>query len=257
MNGQNKHNRQQRQHHNLRHTFQSVLQSECDNGKTEHDDNDHSRHQLLRAGQHTAELFGNSLCVQTVKSSGCRLRKVKDHPSGYGGVIHHQQIVPCQAHIAMQMPFTVFRLQFIIHFHRAGLCRAAHGKFHGHGRNAQNNQAYQVNQYECASSVLPGQPWKLPYVADADRASCTQQDKPKTAPKMFSFHFKVLSILSRLLLICLQPDKPCFSVLPSALPAAFPVLQPRPVPFPVLPRPAAPLIFHGCFTSLYSVFFWV
>lgn len=89
------------------------------------------------------------------------------------------------------VPFRPFRFQFVVQGSRAFLGGPSHSKFHGHDRNAQDDQEKQINQNENCPAVLPGHIRKFPHVPDADGAACRKQDKPQPGTEFFAFHIQI------------------------------------------------------------------
>ena len=68
-------------------------------------------------------------------------------------------------------------LQLVIHAHRTGLCCTSQRKLHGHDRQAQQQQAADIDQNKAAAAVLTGHPRELPYVTASDGTSCAEKDE--------------------------------------------------------------------------------
>ena len=67
------------------------------------------------------------------------------------------------------------------------LFRLADGQFHGHYGNAHQNQKCDIEKYKNSAAVLTADVRKFPYIADADRTACTDQNKSQTGFETVSF----------------------------------------------------------------------
>jgi len=98
------------------------------------------------------------------------------HPTGDGGVEHHQNHVAEQTDVAVPAPVSA-GLQRLIHFQGAFLGGASHGEFHGQNGDTQDQQEEQVDHDERAAAILPGHPREFPYIADADGATGAEENE--------------------------------------------------------------------------------
>ena len=174
--GKRHHQDDQRHHHPFGHPLQALLNADGDDEKAGCDDQTHVNRHAAGIGQHIAK--GGFRCgdIKSHEASGGGVHEILQHPSGNGGVEHHQNHVAHQAGVAMPAPMAA-GLQCLIHFQGAFLGCAPHGEFHGQHRDAQDQQENQVDHDERAAAILPGHPRKLPYVADADGASGAEENE--------------------------------------------------------------------------------
>ena len=66
------------------------------------------------------------------------------------------------------MPFASFRLQLLKRADHTLPAGPAHGKFHDHDGQAQDDQEKQIHQHKGSAAVLAHDIRKAPYVAQAD-----------------------------------------------------------------------------------------
>ncbi len=161
---------EQRAHHIFRYAFQTVLQIEAQNDKSDQDGNKKIGHIDPRIGDH-----GNK--SEILISAGQELYEIVNDPAGDHGVEGHQCKVADQAEIAERPPFAAFLLQRTVDIKRAGLGGTSHRKFHDHDRQSQHQQADDVHQHEASAAVLSAHPGELPDISAADRAACGQHDE--------------------------------------------------------------------------------
>ena len=86
------------------------------------------------------------------------------------------------------MPFCSPGFHLLVHVDRALMRRSAHCKLHAHGRESQNCEEEEIDQHKSAAAILSAQIRKSPYIADADRTACADQNKTQTAAQRFSLH---------------------------------------------------------------------
>ena len=185
---QQQHDAQQGQHHPLGDPLQTALQAEgADNGCQSYRENGVEAHGLVILGYRT-EVICNGCGIQSGKLACGGIHKILQQPAGDGAVAHQQDDIARHSHITMDMPLAALGLQLLIHFHRALLGCAAHGKFHAHNGQTQQDQTSQINQNENRAAVLTGNIGKFPDVANTDGTSGTEQNKAQTAAKMFALH---------------------------------------------------------------------
>ena len=93
--------------------------------------------------------------------------------------------------------------------HRIATPAAPDKNFRHHDRHTDQNDAKQVDQNECATTVLPGDIRKLPDIAKSDcRASDGQDErKPGRPVAMQGFSFRRVDCIMVLHFIILWPDK--------------------------------------------------
>ena len=187
--GQDYHNGQEGKHHKLAHPLQAVLQAHGADGKAGNDHHQHIAHHGHRVAQHLVKQFPypGGVCPHELACGG--VHKIVEHPAGHRGVEHHEQIVARHGHIAVEVPLGALGLQLLIEPHRALPAGPAHGKLHGHDRQAHDNQEKDVNQHKGAAAVLAHHVGELPDIANPDGASRADQDKAQPAPQQFSLHF--------------------------------------------------------------------
>ena len=186
---QNQHKREERNHHVLGNALQTALEVKAQHRETDRDGNGEVTYVDGGVGDHVDKAEIRGLADE-------ELHEVVDHPAGDDRVEGHQGNIAQQADIAVDMPLLARLFQLLVHLDRAGLRRAAHGKFHGHGRKAEEQQAQHVHKHEAAAAVLTGHPRELPHVAAANGASCAEQNKAEAAAESFSLiiHFIHLSL---------------------------------------------------------------
>jgi hypothetical protein len=96
-----------------------------------------------------------------------------------------------RAILPKKVPLLALAFKLLIHPDGAGLRRAAHGELHRHDRQAQKQQAEDIDEDEAASAVLAAHPREFPYVSAADGAACRQQDEAQPGTQAFSFHLSL------------------------------------------------------------------
>ena len=191
---QRQHQHDQRHHHPLGHPLQSLLNTDGDDEKAGYDDHAHVNRLPDRVRKHVAEGGLHPGNVKSHEASGGGVHKVLQHPTGDGGVEHHQNHVAEQTDVAVPAPVSAW-LQRLIHFQGAFLGGASHGEFHGQNGDTQDQQEEQVDHDERAAAILPGHPREFPYIADADGATGAEENEAQTAPKVFSVHDDSSSVL--------------------------------------------------------------
>ena len=135
---QHQHQYQQRHHHILGHALQSALKVEAQNAKAQHHGDGHIDHVDAGIGDHVDK--GVVLALhegQRLDVAGQETHKIVHHPAGDDGVERHEADVAEQGEIAVDVPFLAGLFQLVVHSDRACLGRAAHGKFHCHGRKSE------------------------------------------------------------------------------------------------------------------------
>ena len=181
--GQDDHDDEQGDHHDLGHTLQTALQTlgahEDAQGYHEYHPEGHD------AGvcQHLGELPGHLVGVKARQLAGGGHVEIVQHPACHGGVEHHEQIAANEGEKtepAVDVPLLARLFQCLISAHRALTGGAAHRKFHSHDGQAQNDQEDQIKQYECAAAALSGDIREFPDVSDADGTACRQQNEAQT-----------------------------------------------------------------------------
>ena len=177
---ENQHQREKRHHHVLGHPLQAALQVKAQHAEAKHHRDGKIDHvdPGIRNHAHKAEVRA---------LAGEKLYKVVHHPAGHNRVERHQGKVSDQGQVSVDMPLLPRFFQLVIHPDRACLGGSSHGKFHGHRRQAEQQQAKHINQHETAAAVLTGHPRKLPDVSAADRTARAEQKEAKTAAEFFSF----------------------------------------------------------------------
>ena len=195
--GQHRHQHEQRHHHVLGDALKAALQAVGQHRKAQHHHDGHVAHVDGRAGKHLAKFQARAVTRQEI-------HEIIDHPAGYHGVEHHQQHVARQRKIAVRVPLRALGLECLIHADRALLARAAQRKFDRHYRQAQHQQAQQIDQHEGAAAVFPAHPREFPHIAAADGAACRQQDEPQARAQLLS----ILHCKTNPLLQCKLPRAP-------------------------------------------------
>ena len=184
MDRQDQHQDEQGHHQVFRHPLQAALEVEAQHQEAQDHGDQQIDHVDAAVGDHAHEAQVGALADE-------ELHEVVDHPAGDHAVEGHESHVAQQGQVAVDMPFLAGLLQLLIHPHGAGLGGAAHGKFHHHGRKAQQDQTENVDQDESAPAELPGHPGEFPDVAAADGAAGAQQDEAQAAAQSFALviHF--------------------------------------------------------------------
>ena len=196
MDDQHQNQQNQADHHDLRHTLQSLLHTSADHQKAENHRECHEYRHFHRITQHPVENRRNIVPGScTVKLSCEKLPEIIQHPPGNRGVIHHQQIAARHAEIAVNMPPAPRRLQRPVALHRGFAARAAHSQLHAQHRHAHNDQKNQIKQHKNPAAVLSRDEREFPHIPYSDRASRADQQKSEPAAEVFSLLHSVPPML--------------------------------------------------------------
>ena len=104
-----KHNDQnkQRAHHDLADPFQTILQTSAAYQKAQDNDYSHPDAHFTRVLQHIEKFGAAAFGIHPLMEGACgKFEKVGNHPSSYGGVVHHQHITAKDGNISVDMPET-------------------------------------------------------------------------------------------------------------------------------------------------------
>ena len=181
---QHDHQHHQKRHHIFRDALQTALEIKAQNAEGHNDRHGQIRHIDAGVCDHGDE-------AEVFRPAGQESDEVIDDPTGDDGVERHERDVAEEGDIAVQVPLLALAFKLLIHVDGAGLRRAAHGEFHRHDRQAQKQQAEDIDEDEAASAVLAAHPREFPYVSAADGAACRQQDKAQPGTQAFSFHLSL------------------------------------------------------------------
>ena len=184
--GKHHHDHEKRAHHDLGHLLQALLQAEGADRKAKHHHDAHIDRHGNGIRKHLAKMIPHSRRIQARKVALGGGNKVADHPARNRGVEHHENIVARQRKIAVNMPFTALGLQLLIEARGALLCRTSQSKFHGQNGNSHEKQKREIEEHEDRATVLSRHVGELPHVANADGASCAEQNKAETASQMLA-----------------------------------------------------------------------
>ena len=181
---QHDHQHHQKRHHILRDALQTALEIKAQNAEGHNDRHGQIRHVDAGVCDHgdEAEIF---------RPAGQESDEVIDDPAGDDGIERHERDVAEESDIAVEVPLLTLAFKLLIHVDGAGLRRTAHGELHRHDRQAQKQQAEDIDEDEAASAVLAAHPREFPYVSAADGAACRQQDKAQPGTQAFSFHLSL------------------------------------------------------------------
>ena len=187
--GQHHDEDEKRQHHDLCHPLQSLLQAEAAHQEA-HDDHGHRQNAHLHGGgEHLAE-DGADLLRRHPAAEGAEgeAAEVAHHPARDGGVVHHEKAAAQKAEPAVDVPLLARLFQGPIGQHRALAPGPAHRQLHGQHGDAHDDQADEVEEDEVAAAVLAGDVGEAPDIANADGAARTHQQKAQPGPEGFTFH---------------------------------------------------------------------
>ena len=109
---QNK-DKKQRDHHDLGDPFHAVLQAHAADTEADKNNNNHPERHGAGLRQHLIKDTANLIRRQSGEFSPEHFYNIGQHPAGDRGVEHHEQIVACHGRIGKQMPFRVFRFQYM------------------------------------------------------------------------------------------------------------------------------------------------
>ena len=101
----------QRDHHHLGDPFHAVLQAHAADAEADKNNNHHPEQHGAGFGQHTVEDAAHFVRCQAGKFAAQHFDDIGQHPAGYGGVEHHEQVVARHGRIGQQMPSGVFGFQ--------------------------------------------------------------------------------------------------------------------------------------------------
>ena len=111
VNGKDENQTKKRQHHDLGHALQTVLQTEAANEEACDDDNFRPERHLTGLREHGAEYAAGFFGAHSgVERADEEFSKVADHPAGNGSVIHHQHHAAKQAEPAVDVPLRALGL---------------------------------------------------------------------------------------------------------------------------------------------------
>ena len=110
------------------------------------------------------------------------------HPTGYGGVEHHQNNAADKTHIAVDVPFLTGLFKLLERLDGAELAGSSDAELHTEDRQSEYDEEEQIEQYEGAAGALTGYVREFPYVADADGAARRQEYKAEPGLESFAFH---------------------------------------------------------------------
>ena len=181
VNGQHHNQHQQRRHHYLADPLQALAQPDAAHQHPCRHRNGHPQAHLYRVGQHIGKDLGIGLAAHAVgKGARGELEEVVQHPAGYGGVVHHQQVAAENGEPAVYVPLAAGLFQGLVAQHRTLAAGAAHAQLHGQHRQAQHHQHDQVDQHEKSAAVLPRHEGEAPHIADADGAPGAHQQEAQS-----------------------------------------------------------------------------
>ena len=188
MNCKNYNEKQQYTHHPFGNTFQSLLQTKAAYQESGNYNHCHPKTHLLRIAKERLKDIADFLCFYIMEAAGNKFKKVAEHPSGYGGVVHHKQKTAKDAEPAVNVPLAALRFQRFVSLYCTFSPCTSHSQFHGKDRNAHDQQKEQIEQYKNAAAVFAGNVRKTPYIANADGTSGAYQQKSDSRTEVFSFH---------------------------------------------------------------------
>ena len=110
MNRQNDHQNKERRHHDLGDTFHAVLDTEKADHETDHADQNCPECFRAHISKRVAENAGYGIRIHPLKGSADVKPAVFHHPSGDGGVIHHEHIAADDADPLQPVPSGTGRL---------------------------------------------------------------------------------------------------------------------------------------------------
>ena len=180
--GQDQHQDEEGDHHVLGHALQTALEVKAQHREADGNGDGEIGHIDAGVGDHadkSASLFKKPGHLAGL--AGEELDKVVNHPAGDDRVEGHQRDIAQQAEIAVDMPLLTGLFELLVHLDGTRLRGAAHGKLHGHGGKAQQEQAQDVDQHEAAAAELTGHPRELPHVAAADGTAGAEQNEAQAA----------------------------------------------------------------------------
>ena len=186
MDGQHSDKAQQPYHHHLGDALQALLQAEAAHQKANQYRQYHPKTHLTGVRQHRGPHSVDPSGIQPHKGARGKFHKITEHPTGNGGVVHHQQAAARHAEPAVNMPLASRLLQRLIAQHRALAAGPAHRQLHGEHRKGHDRQEQQIQQHEHAAAVLSRYIGKLPHVADAHGAPGADQNKAQPGAKFLS-----------------------------------------------------------------------
>ena len=174
--GKHQNERQQRQHHHLGDALQPFLHAEAADQKACHNNDDHENRHLARGGKHLIEYPADGFAAHAGgKAADKEFIEVIHHPTGNGGVVHHQKAAAQHTEPAVDMPLLSRLFQRFVCLNGTFPAGAPHGKLHRHDRNTHDDKADEIEQNEVPAAVLTGDIGEAPDIADADGAAGADQ----------------------------------------------------------------------------------
>ncbi len=192
MAGENHNQAQEAKHHPLRDALEASLHAEAADQKAYRHGDGHKDPHFHGISQHGAKDRAH-LRSAAGESAIQKFPEIRQHPAGHGGVVHHEQVAAQDAEPAVNVPQCSRLLQGLVRRHGALLTPAAHGKLHGHHRDAHEHQEYQIKEYKDSAAVFAGDIGELPHIPDADGTAGTDQKKSQSGFEIISFFHSIAS----------------------------------------------------------------
>ena len=127
-------------HHIFGNAFYAFLYAHVANAHTSCGHENHIEGHCHGVTQQATEYTANCVGIKTHQIAFCHFVQVVGHPTGNGGVEHHQNYVAGDGSVFEQVPFGSFRFQNVKGFCRTALTRTTNGEFCYHDGQAQDEQ---------------------------------------------------------------------------------------------------------------------
>ena len=188
MNGKNQNEDHKGQHHELGNLLKTILNSDTADKYACYNHDAHEQCHFLCIAEHVSEHIADTFRSHSVKCARKEFYEVIEHPTGYGRVVHHEQIASDDAEPAVNVPLASLRFQCLIALDGTLTTCASDSQLHREDRNAHNDQEDQIKEDEHSSTVLTRNERELPHITDTDRTSGGHQQESETRFKILSFH---------------------------------------------------------------------
>ena len=137
---QNYNQYQKASHHIFGNAFYAFLYAQVANAHTSCSHENHVEGHCNRVAEECAEHAADSVSIKAHQVTYCHFVQVVGHPTGNGGVEHHQYYVAGDGSVFEQVPFGSFRFQNVKGFCRTALACTTNGEFCYHDGQAQDEQ---------------------------------------------------------------------------------------------------------------------
>ena len=136
---------QQYHHHDFTDFFNTILKSLTANYESQHYRYSHPSCHLQRRRQQITKYPAYRICTHACREhTCCKFKEITEHPSRYGGVIHHQHITAQHTEPSVNMPLTARFFQCLIGQYGTLTAASSNSQFHSQYRHSHDKQEDQV-----------------------------------------------------------------------------------------------------------------